>query len=101
MYKYIKGSSKVIEIKNIEVYGLEIDQDDPNYVVGVLVVNDMEFPFDYRIDDGSLDIHQYSEPAWFTGASYEKPLPKEIFNDENWPIIDETIMSAVEDYLQD
>ena len=100
MYKYIKGSSADTKIKNIEVYGLEIDRDDPNYVVGVLVVNEEEFPFEYNIHEGGYEVHNYSKPGWYTGSSYEKPLPK-IFNERNWDLIDETIQHAVDAYLSD
>ena len=87
------------KIENIDVYGLETD-DDPNYLVGVLVVNEEEFPFEYNIHEGSYEVHNYSKPGWYTGSSHEKPLPK-IFNERNWDLIDETIQTAVDSYLSD
>lgn len=48
--------------------------DDKNYLEGCIEIDSIQYPFDYNLETGGVELHNYSEPGWFTGASYEKKL---------------------------
>ena len=55
--------------------------------------------FDCNIsDDMQIELHKYSEPGFYTGASYEASLPEGI--SEHADEVCDEINSAVNDYLE-
>ena len=64
----------------------EIDEDD--------IISYLDVCFDYK--DDSIDLHIYSEPGYFTGASYEMVLPDIV--KENFESFQDAILNAYDEY---
>lgn len=71
--------------------------DDVKYIEGSVKVDGVSYPFDYNIENEVLEIHHYSEPGWFTGASYEKELPDVVT--KHFDEIDSMVYSKVQEFL--
>ena len=56
------------------------------------------YSFEYNTDTEEFDVHKYSEPGFFTGSSYEMPLPSELSNPHNCAQIVEEMSYAIDKY---
>ena len=108
--EYSKDDAETIELlrDKLEEYrdmnkGVKIEvgslsyADDANYVEGTVKVDDVACSFDYNIESEVMELHYYSEPGWFTGASYEKELPGVVT--KNFEEIDSVVYSKVQEFL--
>ncbi len=92
----LHGNGCVEENIEIGIGSVGFD-DDKNYVVGIVSVDDVDYPFDYNIQDEMLEVRHYSEPSWLDGSCYEKYLPNVVTR--NWEKVDSEIMMAVDGFL--
>lgn len=72
--------SELDRISDIEV---QVNEHSEGYYSGTVTLNGDVYVFEAKeseCGDGCEDVelHNYSEPWWITGACYEKPLPEEV-----------------------
>lgn len=72
--------SELDRISDIEVH---VSEHSEGYYSGTVTLNGDVYLFEAKENeygDGCEDVelHNYSEPGWITGACYEKPLPEEV-----------------------
>lgn len=108
--EYSKDDMETIELlcEKLQEYrdknkGVEIEvgplnyADDAKYIEGTVTVEGVAYSFDYNIESEILELHCYSEPGWFTGASYEKELPDVVT--KHFEEIDSMVYSKVQEFL--
>ena len=72
---------------------------DGEYYSGTVTIEDETVSFEAQKENayGEFELHKYSEPGWFTGASYDKPVPSVFV--ERAEEIAQAIQTAVNDYV--
>lgn len=86
-------------IQDVQITGR--DEEDPDILYGTVDVNMNTYSFEYDYVGDLIEYHNYSEPGYITGASYEKPLPP-VFNDDiSWHLIGVEVGYAAQEYIKE
>ena len=88
----VADSGYVVENIAVAVEKLEYADEWP-YLVGIVNVDGVKYPFDYNVVTQEIEVHHYSEPSWLDGSSYEKNLPNVVLR--NIEVVDSEIYGAV------
>lgn len=93
--------SELDRISDIEV---QVNEHSEGYYSGTVTLNGDVYVFEAKeseCGDGCEDVelHNYSEPGWITGACYEKPLPEEVT--ARYEDIVEAVTMSIENFERD
>lgn len=88
---YVSENIKIV-VKNVDY------NDDGSYLVGSVMVDGVNYPFDYNIVTQDTDIHHYSNPSWLDGSCYEKPLPNVVVR--NFEEVDSAIYISIQGFFE-
>lgn len=85
-------------ITNIQI--TDRDGENPDILYGTIEVNGETYSFEYDYVADMIAYHNYSEPGWFTGSSYEKPLPTEFSDSMSWHMMGIEVSHAAQEYIE-